>query len=44
SKNGTFLNDERLAPGQRSAQPLKHGDRLRFNMVEFEFIIPEESV
>lgn len=44
SKNGTFLNGERLPPGQRSAQPLKHGDRLRFNTVEFEFIIPEESV
>jgi pSer/pThr/pTyr-binding forkhead associated (FHA) protein len=44
SKNGTFLNGERLQPGERSAQPLKHGDRLRFNTVEFEFIIPEESV
>jgi len=44
SKNGTFLNDERLPPGARSARPLKHGDRIRFNMVEFEFIIPDESV
>ena len=44
SKNGTFLNGERLAPGQRSAGPLKHGDRIRFNEVEFEFIITEESV
>lgn len=44
SKNGTFLNGERLPPGQRSARPLKHGDRITFNTVEFEFIIPEESV
>ena len=44
SKNGTFLNGERLPPGQRSARPLKHGDRIMFNTVEFEFVIPEESV
>jgi len=44
SKNGTFLNGERLPAGQRSAEPLKHGDRIRFHTVEFEFIIPEESV
>ena len=44
SKNGTFLNDERLQPGERTLRPLQHGDKIRFNMVEFEFIVPEESV
>ena len=41
SKNGTFLNDERLSSGQRSPRPLKHGDRIRFNMVEFQFVGPD---
>jgi len=44
SKNGTFLNDERLSAGERSSRPLQNGDKVRFNMVEFEFIVPEESV
>lgn len=41
SKNGTFLNDERLSSGQRSSRPLKPGDRVRFNMVEFQFVAAE---
>lgn len=44
SKNGTYLNGERLAPGEKSEKPLKHGDRIRLNHVEFEFIVPEESI
>ncbi|HCU24913.1 MAG TPA: hypothetical protein DF383_07840 [Deltaproteobacteria bacterium] len=44
SKNGTFLNDQRLAPGGRSERPLKHGDKLKFNTVEFQFIVPTEDV
>ncbi len=43
SKNGTFLNGERLAPGQRSIRPLQHGDKIKFNVVEFEFIVPEPN-
>lgn len=44
SKNGTFVNDERLESGERSVEPLKDGDRVRFNIVEFKFIIPKETV
>lgn len=40
SKNGTYLNDERIASGERSKDPLRHGDRIRFNHVEFEFVVP----
>lgn len=43
SKNGTFLNGERLASGERSGRPLANGDRIGFNIVEFEFVIPEEG-
>jgi len=43
SKNGTFLNDERLAAGERSSRPLQNGDRIRFNIVEFLFVIPAEK-
>ena len=43
SKNGTFLNGERLAAGERSARPLQHGDKIRFNMVDFEFLDPESK-
>lgn len=38
SKNGTYLNGARLAKGERSSHPLKNGDRVRFNTVEFEFV------
>jgi pSer/pThr/pTyr-binding forkhead associated (FHA) protein len=41
SKNGTYLNDQRLSSGERSEQPLKDGDRVRFNHVEFVFVEPE---
>ncbi|MGH7831175.1 MAG: FHA domain-containing protein [Candidatus Binatia bacterium] len=44
SKNGTYLNGERLSPGAKSDRPLQDGDRVRFNHVEFQFKIPEESV
>lgn len=43
SKNGTFLNDERLGAGEKSSRPLQNGDRIRFNIVEFYFIVPEEE-
>ena len=43
SKNGTYLNEERLQPGERSARALQHGDKIRFNVVEFEFIVPTKS-
>lgn len=43
SKNGTFLNGERLAPGERSARPLKDGDKIRFNIVEFRFLVPKDG-
>ena len=43
SKNGTFLNGEKLDSGQRSFRPLENGDRIGFNIVEFEFVIPEDS-
>jgi pSer/pThr/pTyr-binding forkhead associated (FHA) protein len=42
SKNGTYLNGERLDAGQRSSRPLNNGDRIGFNIVEFKFIVPEE--
>ncbi len=38
SKNGTFLNGEKIPPGQRTSRPLKNGDRVRFHRVEFEFV------
>jgi pSer/pThr/pTyr-binding forkhead associated (FHA) protein len=44
SKNGTYINNRRLPPGQRSDQPLKNGDHIRFNTVEFEFVVPEKSI
>lgn len=37
SKNGTFLNDQRLDSGACSTRPLQDGDKIRFNMVEFSF-------
>jgi hypothetical protein len=38
SRNGTWLNDERLAPKQRV--PIKPGDTLRLGDVEVRFIDP----
>lgn len=35
--NGTFLNEERLEPGE--ARLLSGGDRLRFGLVELEFFV-----
>ncbi len=40
SKNGTYLNDERLESGARFPRPLQDGDRIRFNIVEFHFVVP----
>jgi FHA domain len=37
SKNGTFVNGQRLLPHQR--QPLNSGDRLRFSHLELDFVI-----
>lgn len=37
SVNGTFLNDERLTKETR----LKHGDRIRFHVYEFEFCVSD---
>ncbi|MCP5468391.1 MAG: FHA domain-containing protein [Deltaproteobacteria bacterium] len=44
SKNGTYLNEKKLRPGERSPQPLRNGDRIRFNIVEFEFVSPENNL
>lgn len=44
SKNGTYLNGERLEPGEKSAQPLQDGDCIGFNIVEFQFVVPKEKV
>jgi pSer/pThr/pTyr-binding forkhead associated (FHA) protein len=38
SKNGTFLNGEKIPQGQRSPRPLKNGDHIKFHRVEFEFV------
>ena len=37
SLNGTFVNSERLVGETR----LKHGDRLRFHIYEFEFCVSD---
>jgi pSer/pThr/pTyr-binding forkhead associated (FHA) protein len=37
SLNGSFLNGERLTSETR----LKHGDRLRFHIYEFEFCVSD---
>lgn len=37
SANGTWVNDERVTNEMR----LKHGDRIRFDQFEFEFVIHE---
>ncbi len=34
-RNGTFVNDQRLTPGEE--RTVSHGDRLRFGLVELEF-------
>lgn len=34
-RNGTFVNGQRLKPGEE--RPVSHGDRLRFGLVELEF-------
>jgi hypothetical protein len=39
SVNGTFLNGQRL----EGKQKLKHGDHIRLDQYEFEFILPEMS-
>ncbi|MCB1215249.1 MAG: FHA domain-containing protein [Deltaproteobacteria bacterium] len=43
SKNGTFINNKKLPSGTCCAHPLKNGDRIRFNIIEFLFVIPEET-
>lgn len=43
SKNGTFLNGQKLDSGERSSRPLENGDKIGFNIVEFEFVVPEPS-
>lgn len=44
SKNGTYINGERLESGTLSEHPLKDGDRIRFNIIEFSFVNPKESI
>lgn len=44
SKNGTFLNGERLPTGEKSPEPLRDGDRIGFNIVEFKFVVPKERI
>lgn len=39
STNGTFVNDKRV-----HRHPLRHGDRLRFDEVEYRFVIEDKSV
>ncbi len=43
SKNGTYLNGNRLDCNDEPAGPLQDGDRIRFNVVEFQFVIPKEN-
>lgn len=44
SKNGTFLNGKRLEAGKCSLRPLEHGDRIRFNVIEFVFVVPKPDL
>src|SRR5688500_18645287 len=37
SRNGTFLNDERV----KGDQPVHTGDKLRIGRLEFEFVVTE---
>lgn len=41
SKNGTFLNGKKMKTGEQRAQALRSGDKVSFNIVEFEFILPD---
>ncbi len=44
SANGTFLNHRRFSdPGKVMETPLKNGDRITFDVFEFQFLVDDEQ-